>query len=298
MNKLIICRGIQGSGKSTWAKEWAKEDPKTRVRFNWDDMRNMMGEYWVPERENTGIMKTLRTSFLNEMMQKGWDIVIDNMNLNPKDWEFYEEVVKSFNKNYSDIKYEIEYKDFFTPVEECIRRDAMRANPIGEKTIKSLFHKYMPLIVGSEHRKKIESQPTYRADKPDCIIVDMDGTLAFNLSGRSFFDDIDMIKYDTPLLATVSILRAMKMTGTCNIFIVTGRSEKSREATEVWLTENNIPFDKVFMREEGDFSHSNDFKQKVYEDNIKNNYNVLFVLDDDTKCMKMYQDQGLICMKP
>lgn len=296
MSKLIIMRGLPGSGKSTWAKAWVNEDPINRVRLNWDDMRNMMGPYWVPERENTGVLKELREKFLKHMMERNWDIVCDNMNLNPKEIEFYENIVKEFNED--GHSYTIEFKDFFIPVEECIRRDAMRANPIGEKTIKSLFHKYMPLIVGSEHRKKIESQPTYRADKPDCIIVDMDGTLAFNLSGRSFFDDIDMIKYDTPLLATVSILRAMKMTGTCNIFIVTGRSEKSREATEVWLAENNIPFDKVFMREEGDFSHSNDFKQKVYEDNIKNNYNVLFVLDDDTKCMKMYQDQSLICMKP
>lgn len=296
MSKLVIMRGLPGSGKSTWAKAWVNEDPINRVRLNWDDMRNMMGPYWVPERENTGVLKELREKFLKHMMERNWDIVCDNMNLNPKEIEFYKNIVEEFTKD--GHPYTIEFKDFFIPVEECIRRDAMRTNPIGEKTIKLLFHKYMPLIVGSEHRKKIESQPTYRADKPDCIIVDMDGTLAFNLSGRSFFDDIDMIKYDTPLLATVSILRAMKMTGTCNIFIVTGRSEKSREATEVWLAENNIPFDKVFMREEGDFSHSNDFKQKVYEDNIKNNYNVLFVLDDDTKCMKMYQDQGLICMKP
>lgn len=296
MSKLVIMRGLPGSGKSTWAKAWVNEDPINRVRLNWDDMRNMMGPYWVPERENTNILKELREKFLKHMMERNWDIVCDNMNLNPKEVEFYKNIVEEFTKD--GHPYTIEFKDFFIPVEECIRRDAMRANPIGEKTIKSLFRKYMPLIVGSEHRKKIESQPTYRADKPDCIIVDMDGTLAFNLSGRSFFDDIDMIKYDTPLLATVSILRAMKMTGTCNIFIVTGRSEKSREATESWLTENNIPFDKVFMREEGDFSHSNDFKQKVYEDNIKNNYNVLFVLDDDTKCMKMYQEQGLICMKP
>lgn len=39
MNKVIICRGIQGSGKSTWAKQWVKEDPNHRIRINQDDFR-------------------------------------------------------------------------------------------------------------------------------------------------------------------------------------------------------------------------------------------------------------------
>lgn len=28
MPKIILCRGIQGSGKTTWAKQWVLEDPE------------------------------------------------------------------------------------------------------------------------------------------------------------------------------------------------------------------------------------------------------------------------------
>lgn len=32
-NKIILTRGIPGSGKSTWAKKWAKEDSEYRMNF-------------------------------------------------------------------------------------------------------------------------------------------------------------------------------------------------------------------------------------------------------------------------
>ena len=47
MSKIILCRGIQGSGKTTWAKQWVLEDPEHRVRFNNDDIRNMLGKEHV-----------------------------------------------------------------------------------------------------------------------------------------------------------------------------------------------------------------------------------------------------------
>ncbi len=62
MPKIILCRGIQGSGKTTWAKQWALEDPEHRVRFNNDDIRNMLGKYWVPSRED--FSKKLEKCFL------------------------------------------------------------------------------------------------------------------------------------------------------------------------------------------------------------------------------------------
>ena len=52
MKTILILRGLQGSGKTTFAKEWVNKDPESRVRFNRDDIRNMLGKYWVPKRES------------------------------------------------------------------------------------------------------------------------------------------------------------------------------------------------------------------------------------------------------
>lgn len=38
MSKIILCRGIQGSGKTTWAKQYCKEHPNS-IRVNRDDIR-------------------------------------------------------------------------------------------------------------------------------------------------------------------------------------------------------------------------------------------------------------------
>lgn len=146
MPKIILCRGIQGSGKTYWAKQWALEDPEHRVRFNNDDIRNMLGKYWVPSRE--GLVKDLRRTFICDAMFCGLDIVIDNMNLNPKEIEYYNTILDSWN-NVPDVvrpKYSIEFKDFFTPLQECIERDSKRPNPIGEEVIRKTYERYKDIL--------------------------------------------------------------------------------------------------------------------------------------------------------
>lgn len=144
-HELIILQGIQGSGKTTWAKNWVKEDPKHRVRFNQDDIRNMFGVYWVPSRES--LVKAMHNSFLNEAMLKGYDIVLDNMNLNQKTLNEIKEIVEEFNKWVSltpvDLHYDIKYQTFFdVPLSICIERDKQRDLQIGEKVIRGSYEKY------------------------------------------------------------------------------------------------------------------------------------------------------------
>lgn len=156
MSKIILCRGIQGSGKTTWAKQWALEDPERRVRFNNDDVRNMLGKYWVPNREV--LVYAMKKQFIITSMKKGYDIVIDNMNLNPKEVEYYESYIKIHNQVVDelksenkldlqdDFKYELEFKDFFIPIQDCINRDSKRENPIGEKVITETYERYKSII--------------------------------------------------------------------------------------------------------------------------------------------------------
>ena len=151
-HEVIILQGIQGSGKTTWAKNWVQEDPKHRVRFNQDDIRNMFGVYWVPSRES--LVKAMRDSFLNGAMLEGYDIVLDNMNLNQKTLDEIKEIVEEFNKWISlspvDSHYDIKYQTFFdTPLEECIARDSKREHPIGENVIRSTYNKYKDVINGN-----------------------------------------------------------------------------------------------------------------------------------------------------
>ena len=102
MPKIILCRGIQGSGKTTWAKQWVLEDPEHRVRFNNDDIRNMLGKYWVPSREL--LVRALKIQFIATSIEMGYDIVIDNMNLNPKEIEFYKPYIETQEDNCKIVK--------------------------------------------------------------------------------------------------------------------------------------------------------------------------------------------------
>ena len=143
VHKIIICQGIQGSGKSTWARKWAQEDPSHRVRWNNDDMRLLMGQYWVPSREP--LLSKIRALFMNTTMDYGFDVVIDDMNLNPHTTEYYEVLVQAYNATHDD-KYVIEYRLFNTPLDVCIERDAKRKNPIGAKVLTDTYTKYEKLI--------------------------------------------------------------------------------------------------------------------------------------------------------
>lgn len=134
---IILVRGIQGSGKTTLAKNLVKYDNKL-VRINRDDIRAMLCTEWSYAFESVVIKMQL--SMVKEALDKGYSVVIDDVsNLNEK-------TINRLKRTFPNT--EIQLKDIclLTDVNECIRRDALRENPIGEKVIRETYNRYIEVI--------------------------------------------------------------------------------------------------------------------------------------------------------
>lgn len=296
--EFILCMGISGSGKTTWAKQWVSESPTTRIRLNYDDIRSMLGVYWVTDREP--LVKTIFSDSLNSAMDNGYDIVIDNMsNLNPKHQSEYIQLITKFNNN-SKYKYEIKYQWFTTPVEECIERDSKRSPAIGEKVIKQQWKKYRTTIISHDINEMLSNQVKEDSNLPHCIIVDMDATLCFNVTGRPFYGPgaSEGMMLDLPNYPIINLVKSYCDTYDCKLIILTGRNESCREVTAKWLSANYLFPEKIIMRPDNNYTSGPEQKKLLYELNIKGKYNVDFVIEDSSKVVKMYRDLGLTVLQP
>ena len=303
IRKIILTRGIPGSGKSTWARAWVAESPETRIRINNDDIRNMLGNYWVPSREN--LVSFIKHKTVVAAMGHGYDIVVDNMNLNPKEVNFWETIIDSHNKDtegenlgFPKYKYEIAFKDFFIPVEECIKRDAMRPNPIGEKTIKDIWRKYRHFIQTTQVEKLVNNLVEYDPDKEDCIVIDMDSTMCFNTSKRPWYGpgSTEGMITDIPNKGVVDVVKAMQ-DADYHIIVCTGRNEAQREVTEQWLKGHYIEPTEIYMRSDYDYRKGVVIKEELVKQ-ILQKYNITAIFEDCEPIVQKLRDMGLTVLQP
>lgn len=144
MAKVILCRGIQGSGKTTWAKQYCREHPNT-IRVNRDDIRQMFSQKWSKELEQIVIDTELRA--INDALFEEMDVVVDDVsNLNRYTVDRIWNIVRKFQQIRSISDYGIIYQDFFIPLQDCIERDSKRPNPIGEEVIRKTYEKYKDIL--------------------------------------------------------------------------------------------------------------------------------------------------------
>jgi predicted kinase len=169
--KLIMCKGLPGSGKSTWAKEKVYDNHLERgyyrlpsvVRVNKDDIRAELTEKhgWTWSREGERDVIARRDQLILEAFKGGAEVVIsDDTNLAPKHENALREIARQSNAFF-------ELKDFTkVPIEVCVERDSKREKPIGEKVIRDMAEEFL-----------VPSDLVNRTGNPQ-LFLDLDGVLA------------------------------------------------------------------------------------------------------------------------
>lgn len=281
MPKLIICKGLPASGKSTWAKAYVKTNPNA-VRINRDELRLMLKDVqFDPKIEN--IITVAQDVLLSRFLERRNDVVLDNTNLNPKYWPDLESLAYT-------LGVEVEWKDFtHVPLSECIERDRKRgAQSVGKKVIERMWRQFL---------REDPPPPVYVDGKPDAIICDIDGTLAL-MGDRSPYDasTADQDRLNEPV---ADIVRTYIQQGYVVLYC-SGRDEKFRELTERWLDKfglNESGVARLLMRPTGDNREDSIIKQELYAKYIIGNYNVRFCLDDRDRVVNAWRDLGLTCLQ-
>jgi len=276
--KILILKGLPASGKSTWSKEYVKEN-KNWVRVNRDDLRNMRGEYWIPKQED--MITKWEDACIRIALEAGNNVILDATNLNQ---DRNRERVKQLKQIFPNLI--AEYKTFDTPLEECIKRDLKRQASVGESVIRGMYDKYLapPKVVYKED-----------TSLPKCILVDVDNTIAKMVNRTPF--EWSKVKQDEVKENIVNVVKMFHKNGK-KIFIFTGRDGCCLEDTRQWLLEKGVPFDNIFIRPAGNNEKDSIIKKRLFEENIRGKYFCELVLDDRDQVVKMWrEDLGLTCLQ-
>lgn len=100
---------------------------------------------------------------------------------------------------------------------------------------------------------------------------------------------------DAPVRPVITLLRALKAAGH-EIHFLTGRSEVVREGTLEWFRQHEVPCDRLVMRPEHDFTPDDRLKRSWFETGYEQ-ADVLLVLDDRDRVVKMWRSLGLTCLQ-
>lgn len=280
--KMIITIGIPASGKSTWAKEFAKEQDELWYISERDEIRKEfslhgdLNNYKFSRQKENEITTIQRGDILSYKELDG-NVIVADTNLNPKTRaELYSYGVS--------IGFDVSYKVFDTPLEECIKRNQKRHHTVPESVLIRMQKQLLAYL-----KKPTEK---FEKDLPSCIIVDVDGTLANHTGKRGPFD-WNKVMLDTPIETNIRLIQKWANMYKGDIIVFTGRDECCLEDTKSWLKAYGVPYHYIFIRPEGSTEKDFKIKYEMYCNHIYGKYNVDFVMDDRKQVTDMWKSIGL-----
>lgn len=297
---MIATRGIPGCGKSTWAKNVQDIFGKDEVVIvNRDTIRaeyNCLGPNWTKDKERDVVKE--RDRRIAQAMKLKTRIVIND------DTNIIQSNIDTFNNLANHFNYKFFVQDMLSvPIQTCIDRDAKREGyaKVGSEVIMRMARQ-AGVWKDFEKRQSVPVTDRYiqNEDLPKCIICDIDGTIA-NLNGRDAYTTDETLLKDLPRKEIITVVKALfNSQPDCTIFFFSGRegNDSGRKYTDHWLKFSaefhvNKYGNNLRMRKTGDTRKDTIVKKEMFNEHIRDKYNVIAVFDDRQSVCEMWLSMGL-----
>lgn len=132
-----------------------------------------------------------------------------------------------------------------------------------------------------------------------CVVFDLDGTLSKSNHRKHLAISKDWDAYhnefrnDKPNTDVITRLKNFYYNTPYEIIILTGKPELYRETADIWLARHNIPYDKMIMREDGDYRRNYEFKEDFI---APNHQNIIIGFDDFQQVIDVYKKYDVPCI--
>lgn len=310
----FIIRGAPGTGKSVKALEIAASIPNTII-VSADDYWMVDGKY-VFDASRLGDAHAQCFRQFSEAVAAGRNVIVDNTNLNYKDiCKYIDYLLKNNNLNhyiYNVELVQVQYNSIEKAIELRSNRDDGKNIP--ENHMRQMFKKFKEDIRGhllTDYKGKIGLgeldllQNTLPWTKPveglpEAITCDLDGTLAI-------FEYTNGLKIRSPYAAELAesdfICRPVAMAlgaffnAGIEVIFVSGRADNHRAPTEAFLErasdQYGFTYNDLHMRKVGDSRSDVIVKKEIYDEFIKDQYNIVAVFDDRRGVISLWRSEGL-----
>ena len=139
---------------------------------------------------------------------------------------------------------------------------------------------------------------------PSVVIFDIDGTLADCEHRRHFvegkkkdFEKFYQTMGDDKVKSEIRGLCNMYRMNGWRIILCTGRPEKYRKVTAMWLVDNGVFYDELMMRPDArGFDPDFEVKQDML-DEIQKTRKVHIAVDDRNQVVEMWRRNGITCFQ-
>lgn len=289
---LVFTRGLPGSGKTTYARNWVARNPGGRARVNRDDFREMLHDGYFEKGKTEQAILTACDASISALLKKGISVINDDTNLPQRRARELRRLADLHGADWEVVDLTS------VSLEECIARDKQRGTKVGIKPITDMHERFikgvgLPLPLPLEDTSTGADRVPYVPNRnlPAAILVDIDGTVALK-GNRGQFEE-DKIHLDRPNVPVVEAIKNYWSLG-YNIVFASGRGSGCYWETRKWLDENVTPhYDALLMRPQGDMRKDFIVKYELFDQFIRDQWDIRIVFDDRNQVVDMWRSIGL-----